>query len=81
MDVRNTKILDEESERGFSVLGGGGIGFSLIIIVSVFFAHGFTHSLVVGGFSLLGLAAAYWVQRKLLKANRHQHCLQSRYYP
>ncbi|HEY42197.1 MAG TPA: hypothetical protein G4O18_10155 [Dehalococcoidia bacterium] len=67
MDVRQTRIFNEESERDFSVLGGGDIGFPLILIVSVFFAHGFTRSLVVGGFSLLGLAAAYWVQRKLFK--------------
>ncbi len=67
MDVRETRIFDEESERDFSVLGGGDIGFPLILIVSVFFAHGFTHSLVVGGCSLLGLAAVYWVQRKLFK--------------
>jgi presenilin-like A22 family membrane protease len=67
MDVRESRIFDEESERDFSVLGGGDIGFPLILIVSVFFAHGFTRALVVGGFSLLGLAAAYWVQSKLLK--------------
>ena len=67
MDVRKSRIFDEESERDFSVLGGGDIGFPLILIVTVFFAHGFTRSLIVGGFSLLGLAAAYWVQRKLLK--------------
>ena len=66
-DVRKSRIFDDESERDFSVLGGGDIGLPLILIVSVFFAHGFTRSLVVGGFSLLGLAAAYWVQRKLLK--------------
>jgi presenilin-like A22 family membrane protease len=67
VDVRKTRILDDESERDFSVLGGGDIGFPLILIVSVFFAHGFTRSLVVGGFSLLGLLVAYWVQRKLFK--------------
>jgi presenilin-like A22 family membrane protease len=66
-DVRKARILDDESERDFSVLGGGDIGFPLILIVSVFFAHGFTRSLVVGGFSLLGLLVAYWVQRKLFK--------------
>ena len=67
MDVRESRIFDEESERDFSLLGGGDIGFPLILIVSVFFEHGFTRSLVVGGFSLLGLATAYWVQSKLLK--------------
>ena len=67
MDVRKARVFDDESERDFSVLGGGDIGFPLLLVVSVFFAHGFTRSLVVAGFSLLGLAAAYWVQRKLLK--------------
>jgi len=67
MDMRKARIFDDESERDFSVLGGGDIGFPLLLVVSVFFAHGFTRSLVVAGFSLLGLAAAYWVQRKLLK--------------
>lgn len=67
MDMRKARIFDDESERDFSVLGGGDIGFPLLLVVSVFFAHGFTRSLVVAGFSLLGLAVAYWVQRKLLK--------------
>ena len=67
MDLREARIFDDESEREFSVLGGGDIGFPLLLIVSVFFANGFAQSLVVAGFSLLGLAAAYWVQRKLLK--------------
>jgi len=67
MDMRKARIFDDESERDFSVLGGGDIGFPLLLVVSVFFAHGFTRSLLVAGFSLLGLAAAYWVQRKLLK--------------
>jgi len=67
MDLREARIFDDESEREFSVLGGGDIGFPLLLIVSVFFANGFARSLVVAGFSLLGLGAAYWVQRKLLK--------------
>lgn len=67
MDLRKVRIFDDESEREFSVLGGGDVGFPLLLIVSVFFADGFARSLVVAGFSLLGLASAYWVQRKLLK--------------
>lgn len=67
IDLRKTNIFNKESERDFSVLGGGDIGFPLLLVVSVFFAHGFNLSLIVGGFSLLGLAAAYWVQLALFK--------------
>jgi len=67
LDLRKARIFTDESEREFSVLGGGDIGFPLLLIVSVFFASGFARSLIVAVFSLLGLAAAYWVQRALLK--------------
>jgi presenilin-like A22 family membrane protease len=66
-DVRKDRILDDDSERDFSVLGGGDIGFPLLFVVSVFFAEGFTGALIVAGFSVLGLAGAYLVQSKLLK--------------
>jgi len=55
------------SEREFSILGGGDIGFPLLLMVSVFFAYGFASSLIVAGFSLLGLISAYWIQSVFLK--------------
>ena len=55
------------SEREFSILGGGDIGFPLLLMVSVFFAYGFASSLIVAGFSLLGLISAYWIQLVFLK--------------
>jgi len=58
---------DESAEREFSILGGGDIGFPLMLVVSVFFAHGFTSSVVVAAFSLLGLVSAYWIQLFPLK--------------
>ncbi len=67
LDLREVKLFEDKSEKEFSLLGGGDIGFPLLLIVSVFFAHGFARSLVVAGFALLGLATAYWVQRKVLK--------------
>jgi presenilin-like A22 family membrane protease len=67
LHLREARLLEERSEREFSLLGGGDVGFPLLLVVSVFFAHGFARSLVVAGFALLGLAAAYWVQWKLLK--------------
>jgi presenilin-like A22 family membrane protease len=58
---------DESAEREFSILGGGDIGFPLMLVVSVFFVHGFTSSVVVATFSLLGLISAYLIQLFLLK--------------
>lgn len=58
---------DEAAEREFSILGGGDIGFPLLLLVSVFFAHGFTSSAVVAVFSVLGLISAYLIQLYLLK--------------
>ena len=58
---------DESAEREFSILGGGDIGFPLMLVVSVFFVHGFTSSVVVAAFSLLGLVSAYWIQLFPLK--------------
>jgi presenilin-like A22 family membrane protease len=67
LDLRGVKLFEDKSEKEFSLLGGGDVGFPLLLIVSVFFAYGFARSLVVAGCALLGLAAAYWVQRKILK--------------
>jgi presenilin-like A22 family membrane protease len=67
LNLKKAKFFEEEAEREFSILGGGDIGFPLLLIVSVFFAYGFARSLVVAGFALLGLAAAYVVQRIILK--------------
>ena len=58
---------DSSSERELSILGGGDIGFPLLLIVSVFFAYGFASSLIVAAFSLLGLISAYWIQLVFLK--------------
>lgn len=55
------------AKREFSILGGGDIGFPLLLVVSVFFAHGFTSSVIVALFSLLGLISAYWIQLSFLK--------------
>jgi len=67
LGLKEARLFEDKAEKEFSILGGGDVGFPLLLIVSVFFAHGFARSLVVAGFALLGLAAAYWVQRKLLK--------------
>lgn len=62
------KVMHSESgEREFSILGGGDIGFPLMLVISVFSTHGFTDSLIVAVFSLFGLISAYCIQLFLLK--------------
>jgi presenilin-like A22 family membrane protease len=61
--------LVEESplERKFSILGGGDIGFPLLLVSSVFFAYGLPQAILVSVFSLLGLLGAYAIQMTFLK--------------
>lgn len=62
------KLFEEGSaEREFSILGGGDIGFPLLLVVSVFFVYGFTSCVIVAAFSLLGLISAYLIQQFPLK--------------
>ncbi len=62
------KIFEEEaSERDFSILGGGDLGFPLVFVAAVFFASGFLHALVVAIATLVGLVFAYLLQIFLLK--------------
>jgi len=61
-------VMESKSgEREFSILGGGDIGFPLMLAISVFSAYGFTDSLVVAAFSLFGLISAYCIQLFFLK--------------
>jgi presenilin-like A22 family membrane protease len=60
-------VEGEAAEREYSILGGGDIGFPLILMVSVFAAYGFTSSLIVAAFSLVGLIGAYVIQLVFLK--------------
>ena len=63
-----TQIVKENSEeRTYSILGGGDIGFPLLLVSSVYFANGFNNALLISIFSLLGLISAYWIQAKFLK--------------
>ena len=54
-------------EREFSILGGGDIGFPILLVSSVFFAYGFNSALLVAGFALAGVIGAYWIQATFLK--------------
>jgi presenilin-like A22 family membrane protease len=60
-------IEGEASEREYSILGGGDIGFPLILMVSVFSTYGFLSSVIVAIFSLVGLICAFIIQSLFLK--------------
>jgi presenilin-like A22 family membrane protease len=65
-----TSIVEEKpADRQYSILGGGDIGFPLLLVSSVYFASGFNDALIIAVFSLLGLIGAYWIQAKFLKGN------------
>jgi presenilin-like A22 family membrane protease len=62
------KLFEEEAaERDFSLLGGGDLGFPLVLVVSVYFAFGFGGAVVVAAASAVGLIFAYMLQIFLLK--------------
>ena len=62
------KIFDSESsERDFSLLGGGDLGFPLIFTASVYAGFGFQGALVVALSCLVGLLFAYALQIWVLK--------------
>jgi presenilin-like A22 family membrane protease len=56
---RVKEIFEPKEEKEFSILGGGDIFFPLWLAASVWFAAGINAALVMGGFTLLGLAAVY----------------------
>lgn len=60
-------VEEKPSDRKYAILGGGDIGFSLLITSSVYFASGFIPAVVVAAFTLLGLVGAYWIQTVILK--------------
>lgn len=66
--VRVGDLRKKESEkREYSILGGGDIGFPLMLAVSVFFEAGLGGAVVVGVLALLGLMGAFLVQLLWLK--------------
>jgi presenilin-like A22 family membrane protease len=57
-------LADKEPEkREYSILGGGDIGFPLMLAASVFFADDLGSAMLVGGFALLGLIAVFPIQK------------------
>lgn len=62
------KLAEEKApEREFAILGGGDVGFPLLLVVSVFFNYSLAGSLVTAGTTLAGLAFAFWLQQAVLK--------------
>lgn len=63
-----SKLFDESPEqREFSILGGGDIGFPVLLGISVYVAYGLGSALIVGVFSLAGLMAAYLIHLFMLR--------------
>jgi presenilin-like A22 family membrane protease len=54
-------------DREYSILGGGDIGFPLMLTASVFFVSGLNDALLVGAFALVGLMSAFLIQLFWLK--------------
>jgi presenilin-like A22 family membrane protease len=62
-NVRVGDLKDKEvDKREYAILGGGDIGFPLMLAVSVFFASNLTSAIVVGAFALLGLMSVFPIQ-------------------
>jgi presenilin-like A22 family membrane protease len=66
--VRVDELAEKPAaDREYSILGGGDIGFPLMLAVSVYFASGFTDAALVGAFALVGLLSAFLIQALWLK--------------
>ena len=58
---------EEPDRREYAILGGGDIGFPLMLAVSVFFAANLASAMLVGVFALMGLMSAFLIQSLWLK--------------
>jgi presenilin-like A22 family membrane protease len=66
--VRFGELKDKASEeREYAILGGGDIGFPLMLSVSVFFQSHLAGAVVVGIFALAGVVSAFLIQMFWLK--------------
>ena len=67
-NVHVGELKKQESEkREYTILGGGDIGFPLMLSVSVFFQDGLPGAILVGAFALVGLMGAFLIQKIWLK--------------
>jgi presenilin-like A22 family membrane protease len=67
--VRVDELAEKPAgDREYSILGGGDIGFPLMLTVSVYFtSSGLGDAVVVGAFALVGLLSAFLIQLVWLK--------------
>jgi len=60
-------VEEKTFESKYSILGGGDVGFPLLLVSSSYFGYGFTDAIIIAGFTLLGLLCAYLLQALFLK--------------
>ena len=71
LSIRQIHISDltkeQPDKREYSILGGGDIGFPLMLVASVFFDAGLVNAIIVSAFALFGLLSAFAIQLLVLK--------------
>jgi presenilin-like A22 family membrane protease len=71
LNLKNVRVGDLKNEepdrREYTILGGGDIGFPLMLAVSVFFESDMASAILVGVFALTGLMSAFLIQLLWLK--------------
>jgi presenilin-like A22 family membrane protease len=58
---------EEQQKREYVILGGGDIGFPLMLAASVYFATNLTRAILVGACAIIGLWGAFLIQKTWLK--------------
>ena len=66
-DTKSAETINTSGSFNHSILGGGDIGFPLLLTSAVYFAAGLNSALLVAAFSLAGLICAYLIQSYVLK--------------
>lgn len=61
------KLFEDRAEKEFSLLGGGDIGFPLLLAVSILFIYGIASGIIICAFTVIGLVGAYAAQAFLFK--------------
>ena len=71
ISLRSVRVGDltkqKAQEREYSILGGGDIGFPLMLAASTLYQTGMESGIVIGAFAFVGLMGAYLVQLFWLK--------------
>jgi presenilin-like A22 family membrane protease len=60
-------IFKEDENKLFSILGGGDLFFPLWLLAAVWFASGIEMTLIMAGFTMLGLIATYLIHFYVMK--------------